>query len=461
METSSKKRQTEQQFILTENLWRVLVQLSWPAVVAMILFGLNTVFDAYFVGQFVGENALAGISLAYPLTQLISGIASLIGVGAGSALSIAIGAQDDRTQTRLLGNVNFLILVFSLVATIIGFVFATPIIQLMGGSGPALVEGTNYFKIIMLGTFFNIAGLSGNMIIRGEGRMKMAALMMGVGLLVNIVCNYLFIVILDYGVKGAAWGTNVGMVAYAFVAYYYFAKGKASFKTKAFGLYTDVPILKDIASMGLSSFIITVMNTIQAVIILNTITSLAGSQQVAFFGVTFRLFGFISTPILGLMRALQPVVGINYGAQQYERVFQSFKRFALISGILIVPFWLLLLVMPEFFLTLMLPDTIFLASDILNFRIYMSLLPTMSILFMSMTYFPAVNQGKMASILGIIRQVLLYIPFMLIVPRLFGLNWVYYGSALIDGSLILVCGFLVKRSFDGMRKRTKEKLQTP
>ena len=115
----------QKQFILTSNLWKVMFQLSWPAVIAMVLYGLNAVIDAIFVGRFVGETALAGVSLAYPLTQISLGVGSLTGVGAGSALSIALGSQDRKTQERLMGNVNWISLVSTVVYMVIGLTFST------------------------------------------------------------------------------------------------------------------------------------------------------------------------------------------------------------------------------------------------------------------------------------------------------------------------------------------------
>ncbi len=172
----------QKNMILGDNLWGVMWKLSWPAIVAMVLYGLNTVFDAIFVGRFVGETALAGISLAYPLSQFSLGVGSLIGVGAGSVLSIAIGANDHGTQKKLIGNVNYLNIVFGIGFTIAGLLLAAPLVRMMGGRGPELGFGVDYFRVTLYGSIFWIAGLSGNMIVRAEGKMGSAAVMMAVGL---------------------------------------------------------------------------------------------------------------------------------------------------------------------------------------------------------------------------------------------------------------------------------------
>jgi putative MATE family efflux protein len=451
-------RNKEKDMILNDNIWRMMFRLSWPAVIAMVLYGLNTVFDAIFVGQFVGETALAGVSLAYPLSQITLGVGSLIGVGAGSALSIALGADDKETQKKLLGNANYLTLVMGIICIILGVLFAVPLVRIMGGTGEELTLGADYFRVTAYGAVFWIAGLAGNMIIRAEGKMKSAAVMMGIGLLVNIAANYILIVLLNQGVVGAAWGTNIAMVVYTLLSISYFRKGKATFEARPFSVRRDPLIIKSILSMGIPSFIMTVMSLIQAVVVLNAISKYGTTADVAFYGVAYRIFTFLLTPIFGLMRALQPAIGINYGGGKNERVISSFKIFALTSSLLMLPFWLVMMITPQAALHLMLPAKTFLQSDLTNFRIFMVLLPAMPIIFMAMTFFPAINNGRPASIMGISRQFIFYIPVMLIMPRLYGINWVYIGSFLIDVVITLWVFIIVKKEFRLLRKQ-KESLK--
>ena len=448
--TMNQKKQKE--FILHGNIWKIMVSLSGPAILAMILYGLNTVFDAFFVGRFIGESALAGVSLAYPLTQLSLGLGSLIGVGAGSALSIALGANDLKTQERLLGNVNYLNLLFAAFFTLVGIIFSKSLIIMMGGTGQALTEGINYFRITLFGSIFWIAGLSGNMIIRAEGKMKTAAIMMAIGLLVNIIANYILIVVLKKGVEGAAHGTNLGMLVYTLSSLIYFSKKKASFESKPFAIYRDKNIVRSILSMGTPSLIMTVMSLIQAIVVLNALSHYGSNSDIAFYGIAFRLFTFMLTPIFGLMRALQPVIGINYGAGKNKRVIQSFNIFAIAATCLMIPFWLFIQISPNTLLQIMLPSRTFTAQDLLNFKFFLGLLPFLPIIFMAMTFFPAINKSKPASIMGIARQLLFYVPVMLILPKYFGINWVYYGSFGIDLIIIIWVFFMIKSEFKILSK---------
>ncbi|GAU75837.1 MATE family efflux transporter [Fusibacter sp. 3D3] len=443
MENSTHSEQKQK--ILNAPMGRVIFELSWPAVLAMVLYGLNSVFDAFFVGRFVGETALAGVSLAYPLSQIPLGIGSLIGVGAGSVLSIAIGAGDNETQKKLLGNVNVMTLGTSIVYMILGVIFARTMIQWMGGYDDALKQGTTYFQITAMGAVFWIYGLAINMIVRAEGKMKSAAVMMGAGLVTNIIANYILVVRLQMGVGGAAWGTNLGMFVYTLIGLLYFSKGKASFHSSPFSFKADAKRLKTIFSLGASSLIMSVMSLVQAFVVFNALSRYGTIMDVAFYGVLYRIFTFLLTPIFGLMRALQPVIGINYGAKQYERVIYAFKSFTISAVGILLPFWFFLMINPWGILNMMLPNTLFTSENIEHFRVFMSVVPFLPVIFMAMTYFPATEKGAPAAVIGIARQLLLYVPVMLVIPRYIGIKGVYYGSAAID---ILVIGFV----FWAMRK---------
>lgn len=455
-EVISNNKEKQKQFILNSNMWKVMVNLSWPAIVAMVLYGLNSVLDAIFVGNFVGETALAAVSISYPLSQISTGIGSLIGVGTGSVLSIALGRKDIDTQNKLLGNVNYITIVSTIIYMVLGLIFSNQLIQLMGGRGEVLSLGDSYFKITVLGSFFWIYGLAGNMIIRAEGKMKTAAVIMGIGLIVDIIFKYVFIVVLDLGVSGAALSTNVGMLVYTILSWIYFSKGYATFKTKTFSIFRTKETIKSILELGLSSFIMTVMNLVQGVLVLNAISRYGTIADISFYGVIFRVFTFLLTPIFGLMRALQPVVGINYGAKQYERTIKAYKVFTIASVILIFPFWIISMLNPDLILGLMIPNQEFTSTQEFYFRIYMSILPILSIIFTAMTFFPSIDKGKPASLIGIARQVVFYIPVMIFLPRAIGVAGVYYGTFMIDTVMVLITVFMLRREFNLLRNKEKE-----
>lgn len=445
----------EKTLILEGNIWQMMWTLSWPAIIAMILYGMNIFIDGIFVGQFLGEAALAGITLVYPIAQILNGVGTLIGVGAGSYLSILIGKDDKLKQAGLLGNVNYLIVLNSVVITILGLLMLPFILNFLGASETEMVYSRGYMTTILYGSVFWIAGLAYNMIVRAEGKMKTAAWMMGTGLLANIILNYLFVVVFNFGVVGIAWGTNIGMFVYALQFWLYVMQGKASFKVNLLSLKQVSEDKKQIISLGFPSLIMTIMYVIQMFVIMYSLKTYGVDGDLSFYGALFRLFNLFLTPIYGLMRALQPAIGINYGAKHYKRVVWSFKIFALVATLIMLPFWLVAMFQPDLILHWTLPGRIFTASDLLNFRLMLGLCPLLPIIFMAMTYWPAVGNAKPAGILGIARQLFLYVPAMIILPKFMGISGIYWGSFLIDLFIIVLVSVIISKELKALMIKEK------
>ena len=434
-------------FILDEPLVKVMWKLSLPAIAAMVLFGLNAFMDTVYIGQLMDKTALAGVALAYPLTSILLGLGSWAGSGAANLLSIALGYDDDKTQVLILPNSILFGIISTLCIAIPSYFFTEPLIKMMGGEGAILAEGAKYFKITMLAAPFWVYGLTLNMIIRGEGKMSKAALMMSYGLGVNLVLTPLFIGVFEMGVAGAAWGTNIGMLIYCVVGYVYFLRRKASFHAEVKSLKYDKEVFLAIIKNGFPAFIMTVMSLVQAIVVFNAIVNNGTDSDLAFFAGANRFLFFLMTPLFGLMRALQPVLGINFGAGNYGRVKKSLWLFTKTGMFLVAPFWLLLTIFPAESMSLVLPDMSFSDQDLMNVRIFMLVLPILPLVFMALTLFPAIKEEKYASIIGLARQLVFYVPAMLLLPRYFGISWVYYGSALIDVVLSLWILFVVMKLF--------------
>ncbi|MDO5715907.1 MAG: MATE family efflux transporter [Tissierellia bacterium] len=447
-----KENSKQAQMILNDNLWKIMVKLTLPAMMAMGLHGLNVIFDAIFVGKFVGELALSGISVAYPLTQIALGFGAMIGGGAGAYLSIVIGKQDRETQNKILGNVNFLGLVFAMILMIILFITARPLLFFMGGRGQVLEMALSYFKVTVTGTLFWIFSLGYNMVIRAEGKMGKAAIIMGLGLVVNILTNYILMVIFRFGVIGAAWGTNLGMFVSTLLSMMYFKSGNGSFKSKVFLIRRDRDIENRILSLGMPQLIMSITGLILGMVIFNTIGAVGTDYDLAFYGVSFRIMTFMMMLLNAFMRSLQPVVGMNFGAKKYNRVIHAVKVYISGSLMIILPLYLIVVLHPQAVLGLMFEGPIS-SENICNFMIFMSIIPLFSITMNGMSYFPAIGESKIASTMPLLRQVILYLPAMVFLPRFFGLNYVYIGSFVIDVLIMIIIGVLLIKSFGKLKQR--------
>ncbi len=432
--------------------------MSWPAVAVMLFYGLNSVADAFFIGQLLGQQALAGAVLAYPVTQLTLGLGSLAGIGGGVALSIAIGRGDQEAMRCLPGTVLVIASLVSLLYAILGAGLAEPLVVAMGARDELTPIAASYLRASALGGIGAIAGLSLNMLLRGEGKMKLAAGYMAVGLLANIVLTPVFISVLGWGVAGAAWATNLGALLGGLLVWRRFARGQASYPVnpRYFGLQRE--LTRRIFNLGMPAMIMSSMGLVQALVVFNVLARIGDESDIAFYGAAWRILVFLLTPLFGLMRAFQPVAGINYGAGQWQRIRSSFWTFVGAGLLLTVPIWLLLVAYPAAALSLLLPGMDFSAADLHHFRIMMMVLPLLPVTFTALALLPAIEQPGKATLVSISRQFLFYVPVMLILPGLIGLPGVYYGATAID----LLCAlWLLALSLAAFRQLDRRQQSAP
>lgn len=439
-------------FLLNGPLPKVMWSLALPAILAMLLYGLNAFMDTVFVGQLMNEAALAGIAIAYPLVGLTMGLANLAGTGAANLLSIAIGEEDLDTQQKILPNANLIVLLTSLAFAIPSYFLAPQMVSLMGGEAEVLNYGVTYFRATLWAAPLWTYGLSLNFIIRGEGKMRVAARMMAYGLGLNLILTPILIKYGEMGIAGAAWASNVGMLVYCIAEVRYFRSGKASFASEVTSLAYDAVVFKRILQLGFPGFIIGMMGLIQAFVVFNAIVGVSpdGERDLAFFAAANRIMLLLMTPLFGLMRALQPIAGVNFGAGQFDRTKAAYWLFVKTGFLLVFPFWIFMNLFPELSLRLVLPDFTFTDQDLIFFHLYMFILPVLPLVFNALTWLPAVNRPKYASYVGVARQLVFFVPVMLILPQFFGLSGIYYGAVGIDLVIAVWLVLLVRRAMRSM-----------
>lgn len=460
METEEQKAR-----ILNDNVWKILIDFSWPAVLAMFLLGANNVLDGTFVGHFAEQGALAGISIALPAVILLVGFGLLIGTGAGSLLSISIGADDTGMRYKLLGMVNTLVLLSSVLVMGLGIPFSRMLLFAMGGRGEPLALGDVYYRTLLWGAPLWIYSIALNSLIRAEGKMKTSAGIMAIGLAANGISNYVLMVVLGQGIRGAAIGTNIGMAVQALIGAWYITKSAlvkkgtsqdasgntVSVLRQVCAITLDKTVIAKIIPMGLSAFIMQIMMVLQSMLVLNVISWYGNAHDIAFYGVVVRLFSFVVQPLAGFMIAMPPIIGITFGAALPERVISAFKCFLTAALILVLPFWIFMLAVPQTAVRLMMNSAEVSTENILQFRLYMALLPVMPLSFLTLGFFPAINKGSISSVLAIMQQIVLYVPAMLLLPLLTGVRGVYYGTLLIELVTAIPMLILLKREFRLLR----------
>lgn len=303
----------KRQELLTKSPVKLMFELSIPAIIGMVVIGLYTFMDGVYAGQMVGENAMAAISVAYPITFINSGISTLIGVGLASVLSRAIGKRDKETIDKIMPNLTGLVLGISVLITILGVAFAREVLMLTGAKGEILELATNYLRIIFCGSIFVNFTQSSNMIMRGEGLMKKAMMIMGFGAILNIILVPIMIKLLsDRGVEGAAIATIISQTIQAFVTLYYFLKKSKNVKLN--GIKINIELSKEVFSIGISAMLMQVLTMVQQMLLFRMAFKYGGDTNGIIMSASLRLQAFTFIPLWGMSQGLQPIVGTNFGA---------------------------------------------------------------------------------------------------------------------------------------------------
>ncbi|WP_445634044.1 Multidrug export protein MepA [Nostoc sp. DSM 114161] len=443
--------------ILDGNIVKLMLKLSIPSTLGILMLSLNTFIDALFAGRFIGENALAGISLALPIIAIINGFAFCIGVGSASVLSRAIGSGDVKTQSKIFGNLIVMSGVISLFITIIGYKFGKELIFLMGGTGEVALEGVKYFNTYIIGSVFLILAEACSNLIKSEGKIKLTSIFDWVFVIVNILLNYIFISVFHWGTQGIALATVMAMVVYSIANLGYFIVGKSSIPVNFKKIAIAIDLIAAILSVGISELFYPFTILLQDFVVFNSISNYGTNTDIAFFGAAGKIISIIFIPIFGFSQALQPIIGMNYGAQNYGRIKKAYLTFATIGTILLILIWLPLQLFPRTFLEIILPDVRFTEDDLLNFRLLSILMPIWPLAHFSNTLFISIGKGKTVLVVILLKSIILTVPMVLFFSRFAGVTGIYSGMLFADivfMLIVLVLTILEFKSLSSLKVET-------
>lgn len=437
--------------ILNEKPLKLMVSLSLPAIIGMVVIGLYNFMDAVFVGQMLSPQAMGAVTVAYPFTLMNSGIATLIGVGSASVLSRAIGKKDQPTIDKIMGNLIVSVILLSTVITVLGMVFTRQILRLSGAEGDILEKAVIYLRIIFVGSIFVNFAQAANMVMRGEGLLKRAMMLMGLGAILNIILDPIMISI-THSVSGAAYATVTAQLIQAAVTLWYFLK-----KSKNVCIHTlrmDKNLMPEVLSVGVSAMLMQLMQLIQQTLMYHTAANYGGSEWQIILGACLRIQAFAFIPLWGISQGFQPAVGTNYGAKEYSRVKKITKTFMAGATVFSLLFYIPVMFFPETMLSMFITDAATAQLGISSLRLFFSTYISLGVMILSITLFQSLGKGGMAAILTLLRQIVFFIPLVLFVPRIgnLGIDGVFIAPVLTDIGVLILSTVLVMNEFLKMKK---------
>ena len=423
--------------LLTKRPIDLLFQLSIPAVIGMIVIGLYPLMDGIFAGKIIGQTAMTACGVAMPLTFFNSGVSTLLGVGSASVLSRAIGKGDQKTVDKIMGNLIFWVILFSAIITVGGILLAPHFLDMVGATGEIKAYGIRYLRVIFIGSLFVNFTQSANMVMRGEGLMKKAMLIMGFGALLNIILDPILMTVMrEYAIEGAALATITAQFVQAAVTLHYFLK--KSKVVKIHKIQSDAEIKKEMFSVGSSAMMMQLLFMIQQTMLYKMAFKYGGDTNGILMAASLRVYAFSFIPLWGMSQGLQPVVGTNFGAKQFDRVRQAMKVFSIGGLILAAIFWLPSLLFSSQILSLFGVEASIIAQGVGNFRLFYSVFILYGVMVMTITFFQSIGNGKKAGMIVMLRQLFLFVPAMIFLPMAFGIKAVWFIQPLVDFIMITV-----------------------
>ena len=407
----------------TENIGKLLWEFGLPATIGILVNALYNIVDSIFIGHGVGELGIAAATAAFPPMLLMMAFGMLIGGGGNALMAIKLGEKDYKTAEKILGNSLFLMIVVSIIVTVLGLTFIRPILAASGASAAVMPYGIDFMTIIFPGMIFQCIGFGMNNFIRTTGSPKRAMVTMLTGAIINIILDYILIMRLGWGVKGAGVATVTGQCVNSIIVLQYFLGKKSPLKLRLKNLVPSFSLSGSIIALGTASFAMQVAASVVNVVLNSSLarhgaqTSIGSSGALAAMGVVSKSAQFFVMPIIGMVMSAQPIIGYNYGAHKYDRVKKAFKLAAVASTVYLTAFWALLEIFPGPIISLfglVKKDVVAVAQKAL--RIYLLMMPIIGFQMVGSNYFQATGQPAKSAILTLSRQVILLIPLILCAP---------------------------------------------
>lgn len=436
-----------------DHIGRLLAKLTLPAFLGMFVITLYNVVDTIFIGHYVGLLGIAGLSLVFPLQMLSMGIGQMMGMGGASLISRLIGANNIPRAEHALGNAFSGTVLLSAVVAVIGLSRVDFWLRIMGASDAVLPYAHDYMTIILFGMLFQTFGMSMNTLIRAEGnaRVPMIGMMIGAG--TNIVLDAIFIIPLNMGVAGAAWATVIAQVIAAAYFLRYHLGGRSFLKLHSRNLIIRWQIMKDILAIGVSALAMVLAGTIASIFVNRLLVEYGGDIHLSAFGVLHRIMLFALMPGMVLGQGLQPILGFNYGARRFDRALRAIRLTITVASSVSLLAFFVLYFFPEPIIRVFTNDPGLISVSVYGARRIFLVMPLIGFMMVGTTIFQAIGKVVQAITTSLARSAIFLLPAVLILPRVWGIDGVWWAFPITDVlTLLLVVALLVPQLRDFYRK---------
>lgn len=437
---------------------KALLAMGIPTMIGMLVNAFYNLVDAYFVGG-LGESQMGAISVVYPLGQIVVGLGLLFGNGAASYISRLLGRGDKENADKVASTALYSSVSVGAVIIIISMVFLHPILKLLGATDSILPYAATYAGIYIVSCIFNVFNVTMNNIVTSEGAAKTTMCALLTGAVLNIALDPLFIYVFDLGVTGAAIATAISQVVSTCVYLTYIFRKKSVFHFRVKDCTYTKETMSEIFKIGIPTLVFQILTSV-SISLINNAAGDYGDSAIAGMGVVTRLISMGSLSVFGFIKGFQPIAGYSYGAKKFDRLREAIKTSILWSTAFCVIFGVILALFPAAIVSQ------FTKGDAEMIRIGATSLRAngISIMFFGFytvysSLFLALGKGREKFILGACRQGICFIPVILLLPIVWGLNGILYAQPIADVLSAAITVFMaipLHKKLNEMQKQTAE-----
>lgn len=440
----------------TEPIGTLLARFAIPSIIAMLVSSLYNIVDQFFIGRSVGMLGNAATNVAFPLTITCTAISLLCGIGGAANFNLSTGRKQGEKAVKFAGGAIGMMLTLGVVLCILAEIFLEPMVRAFGATDQILEYTLIYTGITALGFPFLIVTTGGSNLIRADGSPKFSMICTLVGAVINTILDPLFIFGLDMGIAGAAWATIIGQVVSGVMVLGYLSR----FKTVHIPLKSLIPSRAawlPVISLGIAPFFNQFAMMIVQIVMNNTLTyygaqsSYGSDIPLACAGIISKVGMIFFAIVIGISQGIQPIISYNYGAENYDRVKQTYKKAVTAAvGISIVAF-LLFQLFPRQIIGIFGSgsEEYFLFAEKF-FRIYMFFTFINGIQPITANTFTSIGKAGYGVFLSLTRQIIFLLPLLLILPLFMGIEGVMFSAPVADGIAAVLCIFFIVREFRRM-----------
>jgi putative MATE family efflux protein len=416
----------------TDPIPKTLLKQALPASIGILVMSLNILVDTIFVGQWIGSIAIAAINVVLPVSFFIAALGMAIGIGGSSIISRALGTNNLKKARRTFANQITLTILITISFVFFGLYFMESIVPMFGGKGAIYEPSKIYYTIVLYGVPFLALSMMGNTVIRAEGKPKYAMYAMMIPSVGNIVLDIIFIKYLNMGMGGAAWATTGSYVLCFVFVFWFFSSNKSELKINFSDLILSNSIVKEISSLGSITLARQATVSVTYLLMNNILYNYGGEVSVTAYAIVGRLMMFALFPVYGITQGFLPIAGYNFGANNYERVKDVIYIAIKYASFFATIVFLILMIFPENITKIFTTDVNVIRETPPAMRWVFLATPIIAIQLIGAAYFQAIGKAKIGLLLALLRQGILFVPLILILPLFFGEIGVWISFPISD-----------------------------